>query len=43
MERGEKLHHLDKATANLASNAQNFAEMSNQIKLKYKEKKWYQV
>ncbi|XP_031573788.1 syntaxin-binding protein 5-like isoform X2 [Actinia tenebrosa] len=42
-ERGEKLSQLDKKTAELSLNAQNFADVASQITLKYKEKKWYQV
>jgi syntaxin-binding protein 5 len=42
MERGEKLGDLGERTEQMLMNAESFANASQAIMLKYKDKKWYQ-
>lgn len=41
-ERGEKLGELDDRSAQMMSQAENFAQAAHQVMLRYKDKKWYQ-
>lgn len=43
MERGEKLSDLEMKTAEMNIRAKAFADAAQQLSLKYKDKKWYQV
>ena len=43
MERGEKLSELEMKTGEMNIRAKAFADAAQQLSLKYKDKKWYQV
>ncbi|KAG1677413.1 Syntaxin-binding protein 5-like [Nymphon striatum] len=42
-ERGEALGQLEDKSARMMSEAENFSNMSHQLMLKYRDKKWYQL
>lgn len=43
VERGEKLSQLEDRTEQMHNRAQEFSQSSNQLMLKYRDKKWYQL
>ncbi|ESN98025.1 hypothetical protein HELRODRAFT_177252 [Helobdella robusta] len=42
IERGEKLGELEERTERMKMEAEMFSQSAHQLKMKYKEKKWYQ-
>ena len=42
LERGEKLGDLEERTERMKMEAEQFSINANQLKMKYKDKKWYQ-
>ena len=43
IERGQKLNELEDRTEQMANEAKNYAENSQKLLHKYKDKKWYQL
>ena len=43
IERGEKLGELEERTAQMRNEAEEYSRMANQLKAKYRDKKWYQL
>jgi hypothetical protein len=42
MERGEKLGELEERTERMKLEAEQYSSTAHQLKMKYKDKKWYQ-
>lgn len=42
LERGEKLSELEEKTERMKLEAEAYSSSSHQLKMKYKDKKWYQ-
>jgi len=43
IERGEKLGELEERTAQMRTEAEEYAKAAHQLKNKYRDKKWYQL
>jgi len=42
LERGEKLSELEETTERMKLEAETYSGTSHQLKMKYRDKKWYQ-
>jgi syntaxin-binding protein 5 len=43
LERGEKLSELEERTVQMRNEAEEYSKLAQQLKAKYRDKKWYQL